>query len=292
MKKTIAFLTLFLCIQSYLWAQDNMQVFVFDIAINTEKIELSNPIEIPHNEGYNNQPYFISNQELLFSSNNDGQADILKYNLETGKKQWMNTATEGGEYSPQSIPHSDDIAAVRLDPDGLQRLYRYDGKKGTSSLLIEDIQVAYFAFYNADNILGTVLNGETMDLVTIDLNTQTVDTIVSEAGRGIQRIPAMDKMSYTSVNESNQMDVYLWNMDSGESVFICQLPYGVQDYVWLNDSQILSGSGNRLFMYDTWGDAEWFQVGSTEKYGLKDITRMALSPDGKKLAVVGKKKLW
>lgn len=290
MKNIIVSLSLLIFTQSVLWAQDNSQIYVFDIAIHDAKIELLNPIAIPHNEGYNNQPFFISNQEILFSSNNDGQADILKYNLETEKKQWMNKRTEGGEYSPQPIPNSNDIAAVRLDPDGLQRLYRYDTSTDTSALLIEDIQVAYFAFYNDDHILGTVLSGEIMDLVTIDLETKTVDTLVSGAGRGIQRIPSINKMSYTVINESKQMDVYLWNTETKESVFICQLPYGVQDYVWLNDSQILSGSGNRLFMYDTWGDAEWFQVGSTEKFDLQDITRMALSPDGKKLAIVGKKK--
>src|SRR5690554_3428552 len=101
MKYITVFSTLFLLTQTVLWAQDNAQVFVFDITIHDTKTELSNAIEIPHNEGYNNQPFFISNQELLFSSNNNGQADILKYNLDTNDKQWMNTATEGGEYSPQ-----------------------------------------------------------------------------------------------------------------------------------------------------------------------------------------------
>lgn len=291
MKTHTQFIVLFLFAQTMLWAQDTTQVFVFDFNYNEDKVHLSNAVEIPHNKGYNNQPYFVSNSELLLSSNNDGQADILKYNLETGAKQWINSKTEGGEYSPQSIPSSDDIAAVRLDTDGLQRLYRYDAKTGLSSLLIADVAVAYFAFYSSDKILATVLHEETMDLVTIALDTKTTDTILSQAGRGVQKVPQTNKMSYTVVNESEQMDLYTWNTDSKESVFICQLPYGVQDYVWLNDSQILSGSGNRLFLFDTWGDGEWVQVGNTEKFGLQHITRMTISPNGKKLAIVGKKKL-
>jgi hypothetical protein len=40
-------------------------------------------------------------------------------------------------------------------------------------------------------------------------------------------------------------------------------------------------------MYDTLGDSQWNQVASVEEYGIKNITRLAISPNGKRLAVVG-----
>lgn len=271
-------------------AQTDSKVFIFDISRGEDSVELSNLIEIPHQTGYNNQPFFISNEELLFSGENDGQSDIAKFNLTTGSKQWVNSATKGGEYSPQPIPNSENIAAVRLDPDGLQRLYEYDVNTHSSSELVPEIQVAYFTFIDETNLLATVLNEENMDLVAINLNSKEVDTLSSRAGRSISKIPNTSVVSYTLYNENNQQDLYTFDITSGESVFICELPYQVQDYIWLNDSIILCGSGYRLFMYDTWNDSEWMPAGTIEKFGISDITRMAISPDGKKIALVGKKK--
>lgn len=270
-------------------AQDTTGIFIADIQINDENIDLSNFKEIPLQPGYHNQPLFISNTEILFSSENNNNPDIRKYDLETGKLTWMHSETPGGEYSPQPIPASDDIAAVRLDPNGLQRLYRYSGEDAPT-VLIEDIAVAYFSFFDSGRILATILNEDKMDLVTIDLNLQKIDTLASDAGRTVGKIPGTGLMTYSLVNESGQLDIYTCNMETGESVFICELPYTILDYIWLDDSRILTGANYRLFLFDTWDEGHWSLFGSVERYGITEITRLALSPDGKKLAIVGKKK--
>ncbi len=75
-----------------------------------------------------------------------------------------------------------------------------------------------------------------------------------------------------------------------ESFFVTELPIGIQDYVWINDTQILVGSGSRLYMYDTLGDSDWNRVASIEEYGIKNISRMAISPNGKIIAIVAEVK--
>lgn len=276
-----------LCITQLSFAQENLQVFIFDITSEAENVRLSNMHKIPLNEGYNNQPSFTSNHTLVLSANNEGQSDILEYNLNTQEKRWINAKTAGGEYSPQQIPLSSDIAAVRLDPNGLQRLYRYDSKTGASTLLIDDLAVAYFSFYNNQKLLATVLNQESMDLTLIDLESKTVDTLWTDAGRALQKIPGTDTMSYTLKNEDGKYDLYGFDIETGDSYYVCELLMDVQDYVWVNDLQILAGLRNRLYLYDTLGFPEWERMASIEEYGIRDITRMAVSPDGKKLAVVG-----
>ncbi len=268
------------------FGQTNSNIYVFDIAPAYEGLELLNVRNISNNEGYNNQPSFTSNETIVFAANNNGQTDISEYNLTSKSKKWINHKTDGGEYSPQRFPTNEDFAAVRLDNDGLQRLYRYSANTGISTEIIEDLQVAYFAFYNNQKILATVLNGEKLDLTLIDLQTKTADTLFRNAGRGIQKVPKTNTMSYSLVNEEGNLDLYLLDMDSFENYFVTQLPIGIQDYVWLNDTQILIGSGNKLYMYDTLGDSEWTRVASLEEFGLKNITRMAISPNGKLLAVV------
>ncbi len=268
------------------FSQENSEVFVFDISQAYEGIELLNARNISNNEGYDNQPSFISNESLVFAGNNNGQTDISEYNLTSKLQKWVNSKTEGGEYSPQKFPSNNDVAAVRLDKDGLQRLYRYDAKTGNSTEIIKDLQVAYFAFYNDKKMLATVLNGDKLDLIMIDLPSKSVDTMFYNAGRSLQKVPNTSSMSYSIVNEEKNLDLYILDMNSLESFFVCELPIGIQDYVWINDTQILVGSGSRLYMYDTLGESEWNRVASIEEYGIKSISRMAISPDGKKLAVV------
>lgn len=268
------------------FAQENTEVFVFDIAPAYGGLELLNARNISNNEGYDNQPSFISNETLVFAGNNDGQTDISAYNLTSNLQKWINSKTEGGEFSPQKFPSNNDVAAIRLDTDGLQRLYRYNAQTGKSKEVIEDLQVAYFAFYNDKKMLAAVLNANKLDLVMIDLPSKSVDTLFYNAGRTLQRIPKTSTMSYSLVNEAGNLDLYLLDMNSYESFFVSELPIGIQDYVWFNDTQILVGSGSRLYMFDTLGGTEWNRVASIEEYGIKNISRMAISPDGKKIAIV------
>ena len=270
----------------FTFSQENTEVFVFDISHSYEGLELLNGRNISNNEGYDNQPSFLSNESVVFAGNNNGQTDISEYNLASSLQKWINSKTEGGEYSPQKFPSNSDVAAVRLDTDGMQRLYRYDNKNGNSTEIIKDLQVAYFAFYNDKTMLATVLNSDKLDLVMIDLSSKSVDTMFYNAGRSLQKVPQTNSMSYSLVNDEGNLDLYLLDMKTFESFFVSELPIGIQDYVWINDTQILVGSGSRLYMYDTLGGSEWNRVASVEEYGIQNISRMAISPNGKKLALV------
>ena len=272
------------------FAQENTEIFVFDISQAYEGLEFLNARNISNNEGYDNQPSFISNETLVFAGNNEGQTDISEYNLTSNLQKWVNSRTDGGEYSPQKFLSNSDVAAVRLDTDGLQRLYRYDAKTGKSTEIIKNLQVAYFAFYNDKKILASVLNGDKLDLVMIDLDTKSADTLFYNAGRTLQKVPKTSSMSYSLINEEGNLDIYLLDMNSYESFFVTELPIGIQDYVWINDTQILLGKGSRLYMYDSLGGTEWNRVASIEEYGIKNITRMAISPNGKKIAIVAEVK--
>src|SRR5690554_3717552 len=211
MKLTLL-LFLLLCLSS-LNAQENTEIYVFDIALAYEGIELLNARNVSNNEGYDNQPSFISNDVLVFAGNNNGQTDISEYNFATKLKQWVSQTPAGSEYSPQKYPSKNNLAAVRLDLDGKQGLYEYNPKTNTSSEIVENLQVAYFAFYDDSKILATILSQEKMDLVLIDLNTRSVDTLWKNAGRSLQKIPGTQTMAYTLVNEEKKMDLYVLDMD-------------------------------------------------------------------------------
>jgi len=266
-------------------AQNPTTVSVFDMEMVYEGLELYNQRQIPSEGAYNNQPSFISDQLLLLSAERNGQTDILEYDIATKKKRWI-TDTESSEYSPQKLPGTDAVAAVQLAKNGNQRLYKYT-PDGLATKLIDSLSFAYFVPIDSENIIGTILQNKYMDLVKVDSNSQNSELIITNVGRGIQKIPNSNSVSYTLVNNENIFDVYVVpTTDLDNTYFITKLPVGVQDYVWLTKNQILVGKGNQLFLYDIYGEDKWIPIASLKHFNLKEITRMAVSPSGKRIAIV------
>ncbi len=267
-------------------AQTNTEVYVSNIESAYGGLDVFNFQNISNDTGYDSQPSFLSNDEVVFAGNNSSQTDIAQYNISKKTKFWYNAPTKGGEYSPQLSPNHTGVSAVRLDPDGLQRLYMYEENSTSSIEVIEDLRVAYYTFYNEDTIVASVLSDSSLDLVISDLKNKKTDTILTNSGRSIHKVPNSNSISYTAINKEKNQELYLLDMDSRESFFVCQLPIGIQDYTWLNDSQIIIGSGSKLFLYDTFLNEDWKEVADLSDYRIKDITRLAISPDGKKIALV------
>lgn len=285
MKQTLASLLFFTFVN--LIAQTNTEVYLCDIKSEYGGLIVYNFQNISNDDGYDSQPSFASNSEIFYAGTNGDQTDIVSYSISDKTKTWVNKATQGGEYSPIQLPGSTSkVSAVRLDPDGLQRLYLYKKNSKENTELIQGLQVAYYQYFNAETIVASILSDDNLDLVISNLKEKKTDTLLRNVGRSIHKVPESKSMSYTSTNEEKNQDLYLLDMETRESFFVCQLPIGIQDYAWLNASQILIGSGDKLFIYDTFLNSEWKQVADLSEYNIKDITRLAVSPDGTKLALV------
>ncbi|PVW14688.1 hypothetical protein [Marixanthomonas spongiae] len=281
---------LLLLSSTFLFSQENTEVYLMDIHPAYSGLEVYNMQNISENPGYDNQPHFIDNHTLVFAGSNKEQTDISVHHIPSQKKSFFNSPTAGGEYSPAPMFDSENITAVRLDPDGKQRLYAYS-KSGKSKVLIPNLQVAYYAFKDKNTLLASVLDGDGLDLVVANLQTKQVDTLKYNAGRSIHKVPNTKKtMSYTFLNEDGNYDVYQLNMENLESFFVAQLPIGIQDHIWLSESQLLIGSGDKLFIYDLFGNGEWHEAADLSEYNISNITRLAVSPNGKKLAIVAEPK--
>lgn len=266
------------------FGQSNSEVFLLEIESSENEFVVLDLQNISNNKEYDNQPYFTK-EALLFAGSESGQTDIISYDLNTKITKRVNNPTPGGEYSPQIIPNNNGYAAVRLDTTGLQGLYHYD-HNGNSKLLVNDLQVAYYAFYDESTILTSVLSEGRLDLVLVDLKRNISDTLLLNSGRSIHKIPGNSGMSYTSVNEEGNLEIFQLDIDSKQSYFITQLPIGVQDYTWIDDSRLIIGSNESLFLYDLFGVGEWTKIADLSKYNIKNITRLAANPDEKKLALV------
>lgn len=270
------------------FAQSDTQIYLFDIIQDQDSLVLKNGKNISQNPGYNNQPSFYDNEQLLYSRNKNGQTDIAVYNVKNATTRTV-SKTAGSEFSPLRIRDTDKIAAVRLDTSGLQRLYQYSLKDTAFAKAISPHKIGYFDFYDQDRLLASVLTPMAMDLYVINLKTEKDSLIIRNVGRSIHKVPGMQSMSYTLVNEDQELDLYLLDMDGLESFFVCALPIGIQDYTWLNKEQLILGSRDKLYIYGTLRLDQWTEITDLKKLGIKNITRIAVSPDGQKLALVAEK---
>ena len=138
-------------------AQPNTEVYLFDLKINEGKTELLNPKNISNNEGYDNQPSFLDENTLVYAATRDEQTDILKFDIIKGSvKTWITDTPTGSEYSPLKIPNKESVSAIRLDLNGLQRLYEYDISTGESQLILKDVKVGYHVWHNQNILVATV----------------------------------------------------------------------------------------------------------------------------------------
>lgn len=270
------------------YSQANTEVYLFDLDMSNGNAPLSNPKNISNNHGYDNQPSFWDDDTVLLSSTRADQTDILRFNINQGStSSWITNTPTGSEYSPLRIPGENAISAIRLDLDGLQRLYEYDIKTGESEA-ISDLKIGYHVWYNDHVLVCTVLVADRMDLVVINLDNGSQHTVYKNVGRSLHKIPGTDLVSFISKGSSKNE---LWqikslNVTNHVTDTVLTLIDPVEDMVWLPNGALLIPNDNRISLYnpkvgDTWKDFQVFDKDQVFK-----ISRMAVNPSGTRLALV------
>ncbi len=282
----------FLCSPLFHFSQPNTEVFLFDLHTKTDTIKLSNLQNISNNDGYDNQPSFMDDNTILFASTRNGQTDILKYRIKTASKEWLSN-TEGGEYSPLKIPNQNAVSAIRLDTDGKQLLYRYDLKHNVSTPLMDTLVVGYHTWFDQNTIVSSVLEGDMMSLYITNLKGNFSKKIESNVGRSLHKVPNSDVVSYISKSNPDSWEIKSFNPKSGKTKFIANTLSGIEDMCWLSNGTIVMAKDGVLFQYSSSKNPSWKKAASLNEYGISNITRLTVNPNGEKLAIVGElQTLW
>ena len=280
------FIICFLLTSIQISAQTETEVYLFDLELNNGKPVLTNPKNISNNPGYDNQPSFWDNGSVLFASNRQDQTDVLQFNVNEGStSSWLTYTTAGSEYSPLRIPGENAISAIRLDVDGLQRLYRYDFKTSESSP-ITDLKIGYHVWYNEHILIATVLVENRMDLKIINLEDNTQKTVYQNVGRSLHNIPGTDLVSFIG-KKNNAWEILSLDPITGESKKITNTYDKEEDICWLNENTIITGAGKKLLMLDIDSEnPDWETIIEFPQEEINNISRIAISPNGKRLAFV------
>lgn len=274
-----------LLLSSIGFAQTTTEVFLFNLSNTHETWNVGTGKNISNNEGYDSQPSFYSKKSILFSSTRNGQTDIANYHLKTGKVTFLNNTPNGGEYSPQRIPKSKNISAVRLDTDRLQRFYSYNISTGKSNELIKDLKVAYPMWYNKNTILCVTIIGKGLDLIVHDRKTRSNKSIQKKVGRSLHAIPNSNLISYIS-KENTQWEIRSLNPKTGVTKKIVNTIDQREDICWLPDGTLLAANKNVIFKYNPTTDNKWAVFHTFPKAAFKNISRILVNKKGTKLLLV------
>ncbi len=234
--------------------------------------------------GYDNQPAFTPDgRGLLYTSIRNDQADSYRFDLATGTGLRL-TRTRESEYSPTPIPGSDRFSVVRVDADSVQRLWSFAADGSDPQLLLEHIDsIGYHAWVTPERVALYIL-GEPATLRIADLGTGLERTVAEGIGRSLQPVPGLNAVSFTQ-----QLGGRWWlrelDLDSGETRTLAPLLGEDEYHAWTPDGAVVTAHGSRIYQLEP-ESRSWRQVGDLARFGLRGLTRLAVSPDGRRLAVV------
>ncbi|WP_299256642.1 nuclear transport factor 2 family protein [uncultured Aquimarina sp.] len=266
-------------------AQSNTEIYLFDISINENVLELKNQRNISNNDGYDNQPSFYNDNIVLFAATRNGQTDIAKYNIIDDKIDWISKTLQGSEYSPIKVPNQKAISAIRLDTTGKQLLYQYDYKTGSPKVLIKDLVIGYHIWFNKNILVSSVLEEGGLSLVVSNITDNTNKTFQKKIGRSLHKIPNSELISYIN-KEDEKWEIKSLNPITGETKKIINSIPEAEDMCWLSNGTILMPKNNIIYKFNPKTDTNWSMGHTFLDKEIASISRITTNEIDNKLALV------
>lgn len=275
------------CFGSVLHAQaPDTEIFLVPIGGSAAAPTLGTPTNITNRPGYDNQPSFTPDgRAIFFTSVREGeQADIYRFDIATGATTRVTATAPESEYSATMIPNEQAISVVRVERDSTQRLWRFPLDGGAPSILVEDVKpVGYYAWADPRTLFMFVL-GDPPTLQRATLGEKGATVIADSIGRSIQRMPDGGVSFVLKVSPD---EWWIARVDPATNVIerLVKTRPGQEDYAWMPDGSLLMAEGATVYRWTRGG--KWTTIGTFTEPELARASRMAVSPDGKQLAVVG-----
>ncbi len=283
---------LFLSGAAYSQTLPNSNVYLLELEYRDSILLFKNPQFLTNFNkfGYNNQPAFISNSELLLTvgMNNENQTDI--YLLDLDKKQKMRlTKTAESEYSPKPTLDKLFFSVVRVetDADRSQRLWQYPlDRKDAGKPVFKYLRgIGYYHWL--DRFKVALFNVASTNYLSIgDTRDESTKHLSPNVGRCFQTSPNGRLVFVHKLTDDRwvikAMDKNTLNVEE-----IAPTLPGSEDFVILSDGSLLMGKGSRLYALHPLKNSEWKEVVDLKNIGIYNVSRMALSSDGKLAVVTG-----
>lgn len=262
-------------------------IYLVDLAVRDGRLQVGTPLNITDREGYDNQPAFTADgRSVLYTSiREDGQADIYRYEI-ARRAAVRVTRTVESEYSPTTMPDRRGISVVRVEPDSTQRLWRFGvGGEAPELLLTEIRPVGYHAWVD-DNTVALFVLGSPATLQLADLRTGQAEVVAENIGRSLHRVPGRAAISFLRRTPAGERWIEEIDVVSRAVRSLVRPLERGEDFAWMPDGKLLMGQDSKLFLWDPAVGGDWREIADLGDAGIGEITRLAVSPLGDRLALV------
>ena len=267
-------------------------IWVMELNEGAGAVTLGDPTRITDRAGYDNQPSFARGGDyLLFTSIDEaGQADIYRYIFDDGSRLRVTRTAPESEYSATIMPSGSRFSAIRVEADSTQRLWSFTLTGSDPRVLFTDIApVGYHAWIDANTVVLFVL-GSPATLHVADRESLTSEVVTEGIGRSLHKVPGKKAASFLQWEGSGRDRIgiiKILDLATREIEVVGEALPGNEFYAWTPGGQILSGEGTKIYRLIPGDEAGWQEVADVGSAGIHGITRLAVSPEGDRLAVVG-----
>ena len=267
-------------------AQTATDIHLLEIAERDGRvIVLGAPARVTDRPGYDNQPAFTPDGEaVLYTSIRDGQADTYRFHIRTGRTTRL-TGTPESEYSPTPMPGAERFSVVRVEADSTQRLWSFAADGGDPRLLLEHVEpVGYHACIDERRV-GLFVLGDPPTLRLADLETGRARIVARDIGRSLQPVPGRPSLSFTQ-RIGDEWWIRELSVDRRQIRPVAAMLGADEYHAWTPTGSLLAAHGTSVYQWESGGVGEWRLVADLAESGLGAVTRLAVSPDGRRVAVV------
>lgn len=259
-------------------------IFVAAMSNDQGRLTLTGWRNVTDRAEYDNQPSFMPDGgALLYTSSRGGQTDTYRYDLSTGRSTPV-TQTPESEYSPTVMPGGDRFSAVRVEADSTQRLWSFAMDGSDPQLLLTEIApVGYHAWADAARVALFVL-GSPPTLQVADIRSGTARQREESVGRSLHPIPG--RLAVSFLHKGEEWWIKALDLETDRITPIVKALEGSEDYAWTPGGFLVMARGSELFAFDPASDSDWRLVADLAPEGIGGITRLAVDPNGRSLALV------
>ena len=273
-------------------ARPSTDVWIVPLTQNGGAIKLGEPRNLTHRAGYDNQPSFTPKGDAIMYTvvGADAQADIWRIALPNGVAKNL-TNTPESEYSATVTPDGRSYSVIRVEADSTQRLWRFplDGQ-GSPSLILENIKPIGYHLWVGDHTLVLYVLGANRGPATLQIaddRTGTADVVGTNIGRALGKVPGRDAVTFQQLVKDSSSWISELDLRTKQTRRLFMPPAGADYHVWTPSGALLAAAGSNVYLRT---DRGWDVAADLAPWGVKNITRLAISPRGEWLAFVAEDK--
>jgi hypothetical protein len=279
---------------SHASAQAASDIFLLRVHQTNGKLVVDSVERVTNRNAYSNQPAFLRNNTLLFTTvagpNAADQSDIWMYDGPLHGSHPFTKTDSTSEYSAYHMPGRDRISVIRVEQDSTQRLWSFDLHGNDPELVLKNLKpIGYQAWTGANHVavfvLGDAKTRAPATLQLVDIRDESAIPIATGIGRALQSIPGRNAVSFTRRDSASVRWIDVYDIAAKTTTHAAKSLQN-EYHVWLNDGTLVSGAGSTLYQTVPGRDADWIAITDLADRGIGNISRIAVSTDGRMIALV------